>query len=600
MKKWLSLILVLTLIACCTSALAWGESNADLYEKAIGMLRENQYSEAGRAFAALGSYSDSPRYTMYCNAIVAGETGFYSTAVENLKSLTGFLDSSLLAVYYAGLSWEAAENYEKAKDVLSGITLYKDVSARIAGYPEKINARDYRKADADEQAGRLESALSGFKALGYYSDSPARAEAIQEKINARDYAAADRNEQNGKLMDALQGFTALGSYLDSRDRAAAVQAKIDELNAAAAEQEKADAYAAADLAEQNGDFASAYSGFRALGDYKDSAARAALVQDKGNYAQALQYAMQGKFSDAYRLYSALGEYEDSAEKAYVTGVTSFASRISDLGQGTAAFQFHGVWGIIDVTTNTTASPNWDEIGSFNQYNLAQVQKNGMYGYINRQGQVIIPCEFYSVSSFDSNGLCTVTRYERQSRSYSTYHYYYYGLYDQAGKMVSDTQWRILGNSTKGTYDSWGDRGSTRVATPNFSDGKIRVMNKDGLWGFIDLRGKLVGQVRWTAIGDFSEGMAAVAENEKYGYIDPDGNVVIEPQYSNARIFSEGQAWVQTSSGLWQCIDKENNVIIPAKYSQVTEFRNGLADVELPGIGWQIIDAKGELVYFKTN
>ena len=64
MKKWMGLILALTLVSCCASAMAWGESNADLYETAIGLLKENKYTEAGKAFAALGGYSDSPRYTM--------------------------------------------------------------------------------------------------------------------------------------------------------------------------------------------------------------------------------------------------------------------------------------------------------------------------------------------------------------------------------------------------------------------------------------------------------------------------------------------------------------------------------------------------------
>ena len=246
--KYLSLLLIAFMLCSCNAAIAWGESNADQYEKAIGLLKESKFTEAGEAFLALGSYNDSPRYAMYCNAVVAGEAGFYSTAVENLQSLDGFLDSKLLATYYAGLSWEVTENFEKAADVMSSITLYKDVSSRIAGYPEKMNARDYRKADADEQAGNLESALSGFKALGNYSDSAARAEAVQEKINARDYAAADQAEQDGKLEDALAGFKALRSYQDSKDRAAAVQKKIDDRDAAAVEQAKADAYAAADQA----------------------------------------------------------------------------------------------------------------------------------------------------------------------------------------------------------------------------------------------------------------------------------------------------------------------------------------------------------------
>ena len=182
MRKILCLLCSIVLIICCTAVFAVGEDNSDLYENAIDLLKENKYSEAGTAFAALGSYNDSPRYTMYCNAIVAGETGFYSTAVENLKSLNGFLDSSLLATYYAGLSWEAAENYERAAEVMSGITLYRDVASRVAGYPALVKARDYKKADANEQDNKLEVALSGFKALGTYKDSAERAKAVQEKI----------------------------------------------------------------------------------------------------------------------------------------------------------------------------------------------------------------------------------------------------------------------------------------------------------------------------------------------------------------------------------------------------------------------------------
>ena len=472
MRKFLGILLVLALLTACTAALAW--SNADQYENAIGLLKDNQYTEAGKAFSALGSYGDSPRYAMYCSAIAAGETGLYSVAVENLKSLSGFLDSSLLATYYAGLSWEAAENYERAMEVMSGITLYRDVASRIAGYPALIKARDYRSADANEKAGKLEAALSGFKALGSYQDSAARAIAVQEKINARDYAAADAAEQQDKLETALKGFKALGAYRDSAARAAEVQKKIDERDAAAAEKALADAYAAADLAEQIQDYAAAYSGFLKLGDYRDSAARAAAVQDKGNYAQAMNYALNGKYDKAYKLFAALGDYEDSAEKAYVTGVSSFASSITDLGKGTAAFQFHKVWGIIDVTTNTTASPNWDEIGKFNQFDLARVKKDNLYGYINRQGEIVIPCEFYSVSAFDENGLCTVAVYRAGTVGRSKYYNYDLGLYNSRGQVVTKPQWRSIGESSNSKWGTTSNK--VTVKTPSFSDGKIIVQN----------------------------------------------------------------------------------------------------------------------------
>jgi len=240
---------------------------------------------------------------------------------------------------------------------------------------------------------------------------------------------------------------------------------------------------------------------------------------------------------------------------------------------------------------------WDEIGDFNSFDLAQVKKGGRYGYINRQGQVVVPCEFYSVSEFDKNGFCTVAREEKREQGYRTYSYYYFGLYSADGRCVEQPTWRTLGSSNN---DDWNDRYNRCYSkAPVFNDGKIKVQDESGLWGFIDMQGSRVGEVRWTEIGNFSEGLAAVSENGKFGYIDADGAVVIQPQYAGAGIFSEGLAWVKTDSGLWQCIDAGNQVKIAAKYSQVTAFRNGVADVELPGVGWQIIDATGSLIYFKN-
>lgn len=574
MRKILCLLLAAFCITCCSVA-AMGESSAQQYEKAMELLKENQYTEAGRSFAALGTYADSPRYTMYCNAIAAGEAGLYSVAVENLNSLNGFLDSNLLAIYYAGLSWEAAEDYEQAREVLAGITLYRDVAARLAGYPALINARDYRKADAYEKAGKLEDALSGFLALGSYADSADRAAAVREKIKARDeaaaeqaradaYAAADRAEQNGDYDTAYTGFVKLGDYKDSAARAAV-----------AAEKARADAYAAADRAEQSGDYATAYAGFSKLGDYKDSAARAAAVQNKGKYAQALQYAMSGDYSSAYSLFDSLGDYEDSVLKAYILSVTTFAT-VEDRGNGIAAFKLHDAWGILNVNDNIILSPIWDSIGRFNSLGLAKVSRNDKYGYINTQGEVTVACEWDEVSEF-SGSLCTVGLNG------------FLGLVDSQGRIVSRVQWQTLGDSYKDYYSYY-------IYAPSFSDGKIKVQDSKGKWGFIDTDGKVVGEVVWDEIQDFSEGFAAVSQNKKFGFIDKDGRTVIQPKYTAVRSFHEGLAAVRDGSK-WKYINLKNEAITPTLYLQAFDFSNGKASVYLSGTGWQIINKAGELIYF---
>ena len=59
--------------------------------------------------------------------------------------------------------------------------------------------------------------------------------------------------------------------------------------------------------------------------------------------------------------------------------------------------------------------------------------------------------------------------------------------------------------------------------------------------------------------DFSEGLAVVQQNGRYGYINPQGEWIVEPQYANAGRFSEGHARVQIGPR-WGFIDAEGTVL----------------------------------------
>ena len=562
MKRLIALALAMMMIA--SSALAWGEkSGAELYGEAETLLKQGKYDEAAEAFSALGNYQDASQLAMYCAAMASGEAGEYAMAVNNLLSLGAFRDAALLARYYAALSYEAAEEFEEAAERFKGLELYRDAAARLKTYPEKILARDYAAADQAEQSGDLDAAYKGFAALGDYRDSAARAAALAEKIKAQ--AAAE------------------------------------------AEAKRAAAYDAADRAEREGDYATALKGFETLGDYRDSITRAAAVKQPVDYAKALQDIQNGKFARAYAAFTALGDYRDSAEKAYVLGVTQFASRVNDLGGGVATFNFHGLWGVANARENVVSSPYWDSIGHLNQFGLARVEKDDCYGYVNARGEVVVPCEWVHVSDFSTDGFCTVARRTTETNAKnanSPFVYYKFGVMDQHGGQVLAAVWQRVGDS----YDqSWG---STRdnsyrcnIATPAFSEGKLRVQAADDAYGFVDTAGQPVGDIRWAGIGDFSEGLAWVKEKGQplYGFINDQGRVVIPPQYAAVSGFSEGLAAVLTTTLTgYQYIDKQNNVVIPALFFKAGSFQNGLADVYSNDLGWLVIDKQGELVYFRND
>lgn len=68
--------------------------------------------------------------------------------------------------------------------------------------------------------------------------------------------------------------------------------------------------------------------------------------------------------------------------------------------------------------------------------------------------------------------------------------------------------------------------------------------------------------------DFSEGLAAVAQNDKWGFINTQGEIVIPCNYEDAKSFSEGLAKVK-QNGKWGLINTKGEEILPVVYHSIT-------------------------------
>ena len=141
-----------------------------------------------------------------------------------------------------------------------------------------------------------------------------------------------------------------------------------------------------------------------------------------------------------------------------------------------------------------------EMHDFHEGRVA-VYKDGKWGYIDKQGKLIIPYLYCYVGNF-SSGLATVLSDEK------------FGAINRNGDIIIDFHYEHLGNFKEG------------LATFRLTD--------DSRLGYINTKGKVVIAPIWNAALDFSEGLAAVAmgddENSKWGFIDSTGKVIIEPQY----------------------------------------------------------------------
>ena len=166
-----------------------------------------------------------------------------------------------------------------------------------------------------------------------------------------------------------------------------------------------------------------------------------------------------------------------------------------------------------------------------------------------------------------------------------------------------------------------------------NDEILYKFENNGLYGFTDENGKVVIEPQYTYAEDFSEGLAAVANDEyKFGYIDKSGNLVIPYQYGYAKAFSEGMAEVSTHDYHFEknyfaddpnrlnwvfyemerdskCsyIDREGNMVIDTVFWRSGKFCDGFAIVMITDeidSDWYMpddvrcayINTAGEIVY----
>ena len=161
-------------------------------------------------------------------------------------------------------------------------------------------------------------------------------------------------------------------------------------------------------------------------------------------------------------------------------------------------------GELVIPVNIEADYGWMlDARDFNEGLVAVLNKD-QWGYMDKEGNTVIPFKYESASDF-SNALATVSKD------------YKYGAIDRSGKTVLDFKYSHLGEFKEGLASF----------TPANSEKS----------GFINAKGKEVIAPIWDQAMDFSEGLAAVAkgdyDNAKWGFVDTSGKVVIEPQYDHA-------------------------------------------------------------------
>ncbi len=236
-----------------------------------------------------------------------------------------------------------------------------------------------------------------------------------------------------------------------------------------------------------------------------------------------------------------------------------------------------------------------------QNDLAAVQKQGKWGFINTNGEEKMDAQYEGVRSFENNSagalkdgnvLVINSLGESKKISYKQIHEFSEGLaavwnsngdigyIDSTGRTVipvqkgrkyagnfvgefaavSDTLPHLAFINKAGKKIFWFKNGTNQdlnhgrdVADQNmyqlhpFADG-LAAVRQQGKWGYVNAEGKMAIPFEYDVVTRFSEGFAAVKKAGKWLYINTLGESVRAGDFIDAQPCTEGMAWVKTTEG----------------------------------------------------
>lgn len=219
--------------------------------------------------------------------------------------------------------------------------------------------------------------------------------------------------------------------------------------------------------------------------------------------------------------------------------------------------------LIDREGNLYDFSEYTYVGRYNA-GLAIAEKNGMYGYIDNQGEEVLPFIYYDADEF-STGMAAVDigeKFDNRGRRISKY-----GYISRHGKLVIPAQYDFA------------------FAFMN----RVGIVAIDDREGVIDMGGKMLIPPRYLFppnCNNFEKGVAFAHDYEEYqmgnhkvGLLNLDGEWMAAPAFDRGEVFSEGFAPVQVGDK-WGYIDYKGKWIIPPRFSYGNGFKNGLAPVVL--------------------
>lgn len=278
-----------------------------------------------------------------------------------------------------------------------------------------------------------------------------------------------------------------------------------------------------------------------------------LIDEEGNQLAALEYSWVGPFSESGKAIAS----DSNSEK----------------------------YGIIDSQGAPVCEFKYDSIWLSDNGELLPACIDNMWGYINWDGEEVIPFQFQLADNFEENGLAGVV------------------LNGQGGYINQNGEMELV---IDGIFSNDGER-----MPMSFAKNGLACVIRDGKYGYIDATGEYVIPPQYDYATDFDDfSRAVVTLDGKQGIIDSDGNYILDCEYDMVgdligqgapRSFDDyGYCRITNYDSGTALINTEGEFICSFDYVRIGDFcRNGLAPVGIAVEGDStraaFINTKNEIV-----
>jgi hypothetical protein len=264
------------------------------------------------------------------------------------------------------------------------------------------------------------------------------------------------------------------------------------------------------------------------------------------------------------------------------GLPAIYDNLSFMGQGWVMIRLAGKYGMAMDDGNVVIPPKYESITPGNnngKFSFEQffVRDGGKYGLISANGSEIIPIKYdqlLSCEGVEKSKLLLKFSLEKK-----------WGLITKKGKILVEPAYDELTNfcpglfrAAMGTYPrQYGliDTTGKVVLEPVYKSIEVEYYKKmihisagPGKQGYLAMNGKMLFKPIYDEISDFSNGLARVRLNGKYGLMKEDEKFIIEPGYDQLFILRASHLVAVEIGHKKGIVDMKGNKVIPIEYDEL--------------------------------